>query len=371
MLAAIVSRWPFCVIMASSLTENRLCTKLKEVAIEASSLMYLPVEVRLIVYKHLFSNSENIKLNINDAGYIQFTNSAKLNLSSLRTCKMFYIEACPVLYGINTFVITFKNVHRLAKMLQGSRLCIENLTVEATLPAQSGPLTPPATFTSGERSLASVEILDLATIGTVLCGLHNLLVKPPTASAFLAIVLQLSNSLPCSPIRAWPILEVIVDIKRIPDGDRGANSSLLLTDKYQKLISIDRRLSALTETSILGLGHEMPDYKTIRVKGCLPWRLCQLIEDHKSSFGDCSFAKEVVRESMANDREGSQYKYTWRRVDEDEQQAKARNATVNMHQWVPRLSSEDYGKLLASFGAGPETAQYSRSQDSKQIAGGD
>jgi hypothetical protein len=358
-------------MMAPSLTENHLCTKLKKMAIEASSLMYLPVEVRLIVYKHLFSNSESIKLNINDAGYIHFTNSAKLNLSSLRTCKMFYIEACPVLYGINTFVITFKNVHRLAKMLQGSRLCIESLTVEDALPTQPGPLARPVASTTGERSLASVEILDLATIGTVLCGLHNLLVKPPTASAFLAIVLQLSSSLPCSPIRAWPILEVIVDIKRIPEGDPMGNNSLSLTDKYQKLISIDRRLSALTETSILGLGHEMPDYKTIRVNGCLPWRLCQLIEDHKSSFGDCSFEKEVVHESMANDREGSKYKYTWRRVDEDEQQAKARNATVNMHQWVPRLSSEDYGKLLASFGAELEATQYSWSQDSKQIAGGD
>jgi hypothetical protein len=358
-------------MMASSLTENNLCTKLQKMAIETSSLMYLPVEVRLIVYKYLFSNSESINLDINDAGYIHFTDSAKLNLSSLRTCKMFYIEACPVLYGINTFVITFKNVHRLAKMLQRSRLCIESLTVEAALPTQSGPLARPVTSTTGELSLASVEVLDLATIGTVLCGLHNLLVKPPTASAFLAIVLQLTNSLPCSPIRAWPILEVAVDIKRIPDGDPVGNNSLLLTDKYQKLISIDRRLSALTRTSTLGLGHEMPDYKTIHVNGCLPWRLCQLIEDHKSSFGDCSFEKEVVHESMANDREGSRYKYTWRRVDEDEQQAKARNATVNMHQWVPRLSSEDYRKLLASFGAELEATRYSWSPDSKHIASGD
>src|SRR5206468_2073754 len=98
----------------------------------------------------------------------------------------------------------------------------------------------PVTLSTAERSLASVETLDLATIGAVLCGLQNLLVKPPTASAFLAIVLQLSNSLPCSPIRAWPILEVVVDIKRIPDGDPVGNNNLSLTDKYERLISIDR-----------------------------------------------------------------------------------------------------------------------------------
>src|SRR3984885_4772959 len=145
-------------MMAPSLTENRLCTKLKKMAIETSSFMYLPVEVRLIVYKHLFSNSKSIKLDINDAGYIHFTDSAKLNLSSLRTCKMFYIEACPVLYGINTFVIAFKNVHRLAKMLQRSRLCIESLTVEAALPTQPGPLALPFISTTGEQSLASVQV---------------------------------------------------------------------------------------------------------------------------------------------------------------------------------------------------------------------
>lgn len=339
-------------------------------AVEARSLMHLPVEVRLIIYKHLFCNSENIKLDINEQGYIAFTSTAKLHLSSLRTCKTFYIEGCPVLYGINTFAISFKGVQRLSRMRQGSRLCIENLSVEAvqrTEPRHRGRPTTvqPLTFHGpGTGMLASqrhgpppVEILDLGTIGTALCGLQNLVVNPSTASTFLVIVLQLSKNLPCSPIRAWPVLEVVVNIKTQPAGYLASDHILSLTDAHKKLISTGCRLSSLSETSTLGLGHEMPDLKTIHVNGDLTWDLCQLIESHKSSFGDCSFEKQNIHKSMAKDHKDSRYKYTWRRVDEDEEQARARNAAVDMHQWVPRLTKEDYLKVLASYEAEHEAGQ--------------
>jgi hypothetical protein len=339
-------------------------------SIEARSLMHLPAEIRLIIYKHLFSNSGDIRLDINEEGYIASTSTAKLNLSSLRVCKAFYIEACPVLYGINTFAITFKEVQRLAKMRQGSRLCIENLTVEAFQrtqpkyswqPAIAQPITMhgPGTGMLAFEPLRPlhVEVLDLATIGTTLYGLQNLVVNPSTASTFLATVLQLSKNLPCSPIRAWPVLEVIVEIKAAPTENP-------LTDEQQKLLSLNRRLSSFSETSTLGLGHEMPDLKSIRVNGSLTWDLCQLIENHKSSFGDCSFEKQIIHNSMASNHKDSKYRYTWRRVDEDEPQAKARNATVNMHQWVPRLTKEDYQKALAAFGEELEAVQYSWPQRS-------
>ena len=352
-----------------SSAETHLCTNLEKMGIEARTLMHLPVEVRLIIYKYLFGNSGPIKLDINNAGYVSFTNLAKLSLSSLRTCKTFYLEAGPVLYGINTFTIMFKDVRRLAKMRQGSRMCIENLIIESVrqlveqtrpprIPLQPGifanPLvlpTPPFQARRPRTDAPPREVLDLATIGAVLSGLQNLLVKPSAASPLLAIVLQLSRSLPCSPIRDWPVLEVLVHIKDFHDEDYAPGNGLCLTEEHLELITTNRRLSALTETSTLGLGHEMPDLKTIRVEGCLTWDHCQLIEDHKSSFGDCSFEKEVINNSMAQDNKDPKFKYTWRRVDEDEQQAKTRNAAVNMHQWVPRLTKEDYLTVLASFGA--------------------
>ena len=169
-------------------------------------------------------------------------------------------------------------------------------------------------------------------------------------------------NLPCSPIRDWPVLEVIVHVMEYAAGDYEPGVGLCLTEKHQKLIKVDRRLSALKETSNLGLGQEMPDLKIIQVKGHLSRDHCQLIEDHKSSFGDCSFEKEIIHSLMARDDKDPRCKYSWRRVDEDEQQAKARNAAVNMSQWVPRLSEEDYRKVLASFGAGLEAVQYSMPQ---------
>jgi hypothetical protein len=366
-----IFRQASCNVMATASTENHLCTKFNRMAIEARSLMHLPVEVRLIIYRHLFSNSENIKLDVNKQGYIAFTSTAKLHLPSLRTCKTFYIEGCPVLYGINTFAITFKDVQRLARMRQGSRLCIENLTVETvqrTEPEhrrQRATVQPLALHGLVTGMLASrqprpppVEILDLGTIGTTLCGLQNLVVNPSTASTFLVTVLQLSKNLPCSPIRTWPVLEVVVNIQTQPAEYIASDHILSLTDEHKKLISTSRRLSSLSQTSTLGLGHEMPDLKTIRVNGDLTWDLCQLIESHKSSFGDCSFEKQIIRNSMAEDHKDSKYKYTWRRIDEDEQQAKARNAAVDMHQWVPRLTREDYLKVLASCEAEPEAVQY-------------
>jgi hypothetical protein len=368
----IIFRRPPDTVVDPPSTEIHLRTEVKKMATEARSLMHLPVEVRLIIYKYLFSNSEDVQLDINDAGYIAFTSTAKLNLASLRACKVFYIEACPVLYGVNTFATTFKDIHRFAKMRQGSRLCIENLTVEAaqqTQPQRRGHLSPvhgpgTGTFTSLRPSSPPFEVLDLATIGTALCGLQNLLVNPSTASTFLVTVLQLSNSLPISPIRAWPVLEVIVQIREGLARNHALGHSLFLAEEHQKLISTNRQLSALGATSTLGLGHEMPDLRTIRVNGYLSWDLCQLIENHKSTFGDCSFEKQIIHNSMATGHQDSKYKYTWRRVDEDEQQAKARNAAVNMHQWVPRLTREDYLKVLASFGAELEAVQYSWPQNS-------
>jgi hypothetical protein len=359
-------------MISSPSTDSDLCTKFRVMAVETRSLMHLPAEVRLIIYKHLFSNTEKIALNINDSGYIALTRTAKLNLASLRVSKAFYIEACPVVYGINTFAVVFQDVHRLAKLRQRSRLCIENLTVEAAekfLPnhtgqpaaVQSVALHAPNTgiLTARQRNSPPATVLDLASIGTGLGGLQNLVVNTSTASIFLATVLQLSKNLPCSPIRAWPVLEVVVDIKTRVTDNHALDQALSLTDEHRRLISVNRRLSALSDTSNLGLGHEMPDLKTIRVNGTLTWDLCQLIEEHRSSFGDCSFEKQIIHNSMAEGHQDSKYRYTWCRIDEDEQHAKAKNATVNMHQWVPRLKREDYFKVLAAFGGDLETVQYS------------
>ena len=355
--------------------KNHHCANCRIMAAEACSLMRLPVEIRLVIYQYLFNNSDPIKLDINNAGYISFTDQAKLHLPSLRTSKTFYIEACPLLYGINTFTITSKDVHRLLKMRQGSRLCIENLIVQPERPMEPPQLhrnpvqppivalpvalnVPPNEAPQTQTNPPLREVLELGSIGNALGGLQNLFVNPSDASTFLATVLQLSMNLPCSPIRNWPVLKVIVHVMEYAAGDYEPGVGLCLTEKHQKLIKAKPRLSALKEASNLGLGQEMPDLKTIHVNGHLSRDQCQLIEDHKSSFGDCSFEKEIIHSLIARDDKVSKYKYTWRRVDDDEQQAKARNAAVNMSQWVPRLSEEDYRKVLASFGAGLEAVQY-------------
>ncbi len=252
-------------------SQDQMCDKLTAMALQPRSLLDLPAEVRLIIYKNLFAWPEHIKLRLLESGYIRPVEAVKLNLRSLRTCKTFYTEACPVLYGINTFSVAFHETKDLGRMRQASRLCIENLAVEA-----------PANMSDDDISVDDMvhiqnevrevlkyrtEKLNLGMVGATLPGIQRLTVNPSTSSAFLSTILQLSMSLPCSPIREdWPVLEVIVELPVLSELTPPQNTRLALSEEHATMLKHNRQLSALDGDSTLGLGHEMPDYKLIQIR---------------------------------------------------------------------------------------------------------
>ena len=108
-------------------------------------------------------------------------------------------------------------------------------------------------------------------------------------------------------------------------------------DAIQTLWSLDG------EKSNLGLGHDMPDFSVIRVGGFLERCGFRLVENHRCSFGDCSFKKEVLRGSTKADGTGAVYKFTWCRDDEEEfwKSVESREIEVDMHQWVPTAEEQN------------------------------
>ena len=61
--------------------QEQLCNTLTAMTLESRSLLDLPAEVRLIVYKYLYAWPEHIKLRLLDTGHIQPVSEVKLNLS--------------------------------------------------------------------------------------------------------------------------------------------------------------------------------------------------------------------------------------------------------------------------------------------------
>lgn len=327
--------------------------------LEPTGLFRLPAEIRVDIYRRIFGYPDPIELYVNKDGYINFTEAAKLGLQILRTCRSFYLEASSVLYGSNMFVVAFDDTEALSTLRQLSLIPIKTLTVKGIRNVRlhkcistmfGSRRLPQRALQFRQTKKVALEVLDLGTIGTALPCVQHLIVEPSNASSLLVTVLDLTGNLPCSPLRDWPTLEVIIDIPATTGWNCSQLENLELLDPFKGKIAKRRRLSAMNQESTLGTGHEMPHYKTLQIRGQLSLALSKLIELHRSSFGDCYFEKEVLKKSQAEDGAGAKIKYTWSK--EDPEAFRARILSLpppDMQRWVPKLHP-DLGEEAAGHG---------------------
>lgn len=280
------------------------------------TLLSLPGEIRALIYRLLFKCSKPLPLVVNDDGCMVFTRKIKLSIQLLRVCKDIYLEASPVLYG-NSFSIKHHNVDKLTLFRQETRILIKHLIVE------------------GPKDREHAGFINIPAIGQALPRLRHLEIVTYRPSTLLINTLKLAKSLPCSPIRSWPRLVVEVEtINEDPtDGSNGVARvhSKLFQEKGFKLDSLDSR-------PLLRLGHEMPDYPLITIRGGLTSKLIWLLESYTSAFGDCAFERMPQGDNTAKKKGSTIHTYVWHRRDDPAELTPVDDeAAIQMHRWVPRV----------------------------------
>lgn len=337
----------FCSMDFSSVAEANRAT-------DTPNLMKLPAEIRFRIWSFLLVYQKTIPLVINYDGFITKVKESQRSLQILRLSRAVYYETCPILYGANTFKVRTWQMDNLTKFRQASRMCIERCKLVLRTDTDNSKL----------------DEIDLDVIGQAMPYLRTLEIITRSPSALLSTTLCLSKSLPISTIRpTWPQLEVHVliphasltsqELKQLPatpDQLNRHHSNLISKGKFA--------LDTLTVDSPLRLGHEMPEFGTIKVIGTTNERLCRLIEDHTGAFGDCYFEKEIATEKeifRKISKLGKVYKFTWRRRDDGGAVGKTITETTQtgLHRWVPRLPKEWYIKLLD---AGCNVAEYGKNE---------
>ena len=244
----------------------------------------IPAEVRVKIWKQLFSVPYDLSLIVNDDGSAAIDHFFRFPLQLLRLCKAVYTEAFPELYGFNLFAIQMDNVHNLHKFDQVARGFIKQVVVSI----------PDGKYDS------RLHLVDLGAIGVALPNLDSFRIHASSASQLLVNAHSFATDICNIPsLRRWPIFRIIAKVpmsKYYRNADP-ADVRRVDPDHYNRLTRDDDSFS-LTSFPFepqLRNGRQMPDYGEIRLCGSMAERWCELIRDYKCSFGDCFFSKRVVR----------------------------------------------------------------------------
>ena len=264
-------------------------------------------------------------------------------------------------HALNSLEISSEDVIALSRIPQSAEIPVSKVIVHC-----SKEFLSHANPISGNPVVVriGVEDIDMGLITQVCPNVNRLDIFTYHSCSLLWVTQKLIRSLPCSPIRDWPLLRVDVEIQ---------DSIVSDDDKFDiREVDGEKRVTYgtggprgricntgwLEAPSGFRLGHEIPGrLNTIQVYGILSQRLCHKLENHRCSFGDCSFEKENVppmlpaacSETTDGISASAQHvRYTWHKTGEVIPQSEEQEAKViaAMNQWVPKLSPEDYVSLL-------------------------
>jgi hypothetical protein len=283
--------------------------------------MSLPVEVREIIYQHLFRYDK--PLYISRAGRLIVNREARRDMRILRTCRAFYIEAVPQIHAVNTMEIKHRDMAALSRLPKFAEILVGKVVIhgDQLQDHSSEPITGPiAGLVALDGSLTNeighgVEEIGLGTIGRACPNVTDIEILTYFSGSLLWVTQKLLKSLPCSPIREWPLLRVDVTIS-----EDSAFDNAKFSTRSKKVIHGGDGLSWLNARSSFRLGHEMPkSLRSIRIQGTASKRIAAMIQDHTCSFGDCSFEKTPLSDStqhkdLAGTDKGETNRYTWHKT---------------------------------------------------------
>lgn len=349
--------------MRSEASVESITDSIASMEIDQRHLLRLPPEIRLRIYSFLFAARGPILLGVDSDGqlfqpkthamldhlpYIRFRMSSQF----LRTCSQVYHEAWAYLFSVNSFHMLDVHTHNLNK-------------ADFTLPTR-------ALMTKIDFLNRTNHRLNLSAIGDCFPSLQTIHIHSQGPGAhFCILAYELSRSLPCSDLRAWPTLELQIDVADSLEAKQEMSEMLdggqywQLNENVKDIVKIQTIVRSASwklvdldpfTMPVFKIGSEVPNLDMVVLHGALLKRHLPVIENYESTFGDCAF--EFVREEPAKRREerrGQWAKrvYLWKRKDAVEATAmrgKSLEDTASlMRQWVPKLSPE-FVKAMADAG---------------------
>lgn len=317
------------------------------------ALMSMPVEIRENIFRHVFDY--NRPLYTVRGGRLLIDREARRDMQCLRTCRAFYCEATPQIHAISSLEIHYDRcvlgmgvgsmaIAALARMPQGAEIYVGKVIIYCSKEAQMFAEGNPG---HNMTDRISVEDTDFAMIAQACPNMNHLEIFTYHSCSLLWMMGKLLKSLPCSSIRDWPVLRV--DVK-VHDNVVSDDDNIDITGKQITYAVGHQGVPSLGTTwlrarSSFRLAHEIPNgLRSIRIQGVLSERLCQTLEKHRCSFGDCSFKKE---ENPQEPPLPCDVRYTWHKTGEviPQDEEKAAQVMAAMNQWVPKLSPEEYVSL--------------------------
>jgi hypothetical protein len=283
--------------------------------------MGLPVEVREIIYQHLFRYDK--PLYTSRAGRLIINREARRDMRILKTCRAFYIEAVPQIHAVNTMEIRYRDMAALSRLPKFAEILVGKVVIHGDrlqddfsepITGSIAGLVALGDSPTNEIGLG-VEEIDFGTIGRACPNLTDIEILTYFSGSLLWVTQKLLKSLPCSPIREWPLLRVDVTIS-----EEGAFDNAKFSMRSKKVIHGGDGLSWLNARSSFRLGHEMPKkLRSIRIQGMASKRIAAMIQNHTCSFGDCSFEKKRLPDSkyhddLAGTDKAESNRYTWHKT---------------------------------------------------------
>jgi hypothetical protein len=133
--------------------------------------MSLPVEVREIIYQHLFRYDK--PLYTSRAGRLIINREARRDMRILRTCRAFYIEAVPQIHAVNTMEIKYCDMAALSRLPKFAEILVGKVIIhgDQVQDNSSEPITGPIAglVALGGSPISEiglgVEEIDFGTIG--------------------------------------------------------------------------------------------------------------------------------------------------------------------------------------------------------------
>ncbi|KIX04214.1 uncharacterized protein Z518_07768 [Rhinocladiella mackenziei CBS 650.93] len=294
-------------------------------AINQPSLLGIPSEIRVHIYKILFEHLEPIRLAVTIDGHLMHENDLELQLplSLLKTCRKIFLEASPVMYECNKYRMSWDSLTRVGRLQHGISDFLRMIDIDCTFGQVWG-------YAKSINSLVQKA-----------SGLREINLNFQGTSRLGAAALELSHAvIPCSSAFEGPDLELAVSLFQFDDKIRAAEDTWptvrklhsALFKKEAKLSDIldlnePQTMTFITKSNTSNLG-------VIRVKGKIHPFLLEKLEEHKCLIGDCAWKK--VSEEFALDVTDDPYmstkriRFKWEKIDQPK-----KPIPPNMLQWYP------------------------------------
>lgn len=304
-------------------------------AADTPDLLGIPFEIRLNVYKFMFVHWEPIRLEVKRDGTIKALNvsSVSLSLQMLETCRQVRLEATPIVYQCNNYIVPWEKfqLHQSPRPVMSDYL--RTITIDCT---------------SGDIWGFVKPIKDLSKL---LTGLREINLTFGASGRFMAAALEISNAIPaCSQSFAQPVLQLIVSPK---DDDLAYHegSQYLYSINHTLMRSSTRLRDILRHggprpTELLITPNDAPRLPLIKLIGQACRRLKPVFEAHRCSVGLCGFVKdreELMKRDNTMVEPVRRHHYTWREVN-----GPRSDVDPNMKQWLPDIPNK-HKEILREF----------------------